>query len=210
MKQILLATHNQGKINRYKKFLSHNTYQFVVLSDLGNIETGVFQEPIENGKDELENSLIKAQAYYEATKIPSFAEDTGFYINGLQNSEQPAKSVKSKAGLTLDLEQSLSKEAQFKIMTDYYIHIANSFGGQVHAYFVDAYCYFEAGHIRQAQAKRVLTLTNTIHEIDYNFPLCSLYLVNNIPYHQLTDQEMEQFLEPSTEVAKKLLEQQSD
>ena len=58
--KILFATSNQSKINRFKKELSNNGIELISISDI-NINLDIE----ENGKDAIENAIIKAKAYYE-------------------------------------------------------------------------------------------------------------------------------------------------
>ena len=202
LKQILLGTKNQSKIKRYQNFLKSDKYHFLTLPDLNlkNILT-----PVEDGRDEIQNARIKAESYFEASGIGTIAEDSGLYFEGLDPHEQPGKHIKRKAGIEEQLEKTLSKDDQFKLITDYYINIANRFGGEVEGYFLDAYCYIENNLVLESTAKRKISLTNKIHQIDLNFPLCSLYLVNQKPYHQLNQDEMQTFLKPSLEAAQSIL-----
>ena len=79
IKTIVLASNNAGKINEIKLLLSPFGVEIKSLKDLG------LGDPIENGKDFIENSLIKAEYAFEKTGLPSLADDSGFCIDSLNN-----------------------------------------------------------------------------------------------------------------------------
>ena len=43
----------------------------------------------ENGQTAVENALLKASGYYKVINIPTFAGDTGMYIEGLERKNDP-------------------------------------------------------------------------------------------------------------------------
>jgi len=80
MNQLLIATHNPGKLNDYRILLTNSGLALVSLTDLG-----ITTEPEETGKTFLENAELKARFYFELSKIPTLAEDGGLeidYLNG--------------------------------------------------------------------------------------------------------------------------------
>ena len=68
MKQILFATGNPSKAKRFSKGLEEKGIEVITLKDI-NTEI----EVEENGKNAIENALIKARAYSKITNIPVFA-----------------------------------------------------------------------------------------------------------------------------------------
>lgn len=78
--KILIASHNFGKVNEFKKLLKAFEIDFCTLNEFKKVD-----EPIENGKTLIENTLIKAKYYYDLFKIPVIADDTGLFIKGLNN-----------------------------------------------------------------------------------------------------------------------------
>ena len=90
IKKLLFATGNSFKFNLMKKRLE-------VFDDLELISPksiGGKIDVVEDGKTAEENSIKKAKAYYEATKIPTIAEDAGLYIDKFKGEEQPGLYVK--------------------------------------------------------------------------------------------------------------------
>lgn len=74
--KILIATNNEGKLNEIKEILSE--YEIVSLKE---IKCEIEVE--ENGKTFEENAVKKAKTLYDATKIPTIADDSGLEIEEL-------------------------------------------------------------------------------------------------------------------------------
>ena len=81
MKQLLLATKNQGKIIEIKKAFSNlNDFEIEILS-LNDFPD--MPDVIEDGETLDHNSLKKAKEIYDFSGIPTLADDTGLEINSL-------------------------------------------------------------------------------------------------------------------------------
>ncbi len=78
--KLLIATHNQGKLEEYKSLLKDLDLKLEVLSlkDLN-----VHQEAPEEGENFKEISIKKAKFYYQLTKIPTLSDDGGLMIDFL-------------------------------------------------------------------------------------------------------------------------------
>jgi XTP/dITP diphosphohydrolase len=74
--QILIGTHNDGKLRELRYLLSKKL-KLLSPKDL-NIKS-----PAENGKTFLENSKLKANYFYKHSKIISISDDSGLSINCL-------------------------------------------------------------------------------------------------------------------------------
>lgn len=196
--KFLFATTNASKLTRFKNFVQ-DFAEIVSPTDL-NLPA---IEVEENGSNEWENAKLKAQAYYQLAKIPTFALDTGLYIRDLSDDQQPGKDVKNSAGVL----PGDSKQIAFKKMTDYYINIAEKLGGTAEAYFEDVFCLYNGQDFHRNQAIRAITITTKIFQEDLNFPICSLYKVLQFDkyYHELNQQEMDQFIKPSQLALQELL-----
>ena len=113
MKKILFATGNMAKVNRFLEGLLAKDIQILTLKDIDinlNIE--------ENGKDAIENALIKARAYYEKTKIPTLAMDDTLYLENVPINKQPGMYVRRVGGKTLTDDEMIS----------YYSSLAKEYG----------------------------------------------------------------------------------
>lgn len=79
MKEIILATNNSGKVKEIAELLKQFDVEVKSLKDL---ELG---EPIEDGKNFLENATIKARYAFGRTGIPTLADDSGFCIDSMND-----------------------------------------------------------------------------------------------------------------------------
>ena len=79
MKEIILASNNENKIKEIGNLLSDFGVKVRSLKELG------LGDPIEDGKNFKENSLIKAKFGFEKTGLPSLADDSGFCIESLND-----------------------------------------------------------------------------------------------------------------------------
>lgn len=80
MKEILLASNNKNKIKEISELLKPFDVVVKNLSDFN------IPEPIEDGKDFAENSLIKAMNGFTASNgLPTLADDSGFCIDSMNN-----------------------------------------------------------------------------------------------------------------------------
>ena len=75
--QIVLATHNKGKMSEINNLLS-SSYEVLTLDHFPNIK-----EIPETGKTLKENAFIKVRTVFEMTGLPSLADDTGLEVQAL-------------------------------------------------------------------------------------------------------------------------------
>lgn len=113
MKKILFATGNAAKLKRFSDGLLKNKIELVSLKDI-NVELDVE----ENGKNAIENALIKARAYYEKTNMIVMAMDDNLFIEGIPDELQPGMYVRRVNGKRLSDEE----------MIEYYSNLAKEYG----------------------------------------------------------------------------------
>jgi len=113
MKKILFATVNESKVKRFKKGLLKNNIEIITIND---IEKKLDIE--ENGKDAIENALIKARAYANAYNLPVLAMDDNLYIEGIPADKQPGMYVRRVNGKRLSDDE----------MIEYYSNLAHTYG----------------------------------------------------------------------------------
>lgn len=75
--QLIIATHNKGKVQEIAALLGDYVREFPSAGDLN------LPEPEETGTTFLENATIKALAAAKATGMPVLADDSGLCVNGL-------------------------------------------------------------------------------------------------------------------------------
>ena len=74
--KLVIATANKHKLIEIQNIFKDSATEILPMpSDIGEI--------IEDGNSFIENSLIKAKAVYNHTKLPSLADDSGICINAL-------------------------------------------------------------------------------------------------------------------------------
>lgn len=113
MKKVLFATGNESKVKRFKKGLLENDIGIITLND---IDAKV--EVVENGKNAIENALIKARAYAKVCDLPVFAMDDNLYIEGIPEEKQPGMYVRRVNGKRLNDDE----------MIEYYSNLAHEYG----------------------------------------------------------------------------------
>ncbi len=77
MKEILIATHNKGKIREFTQMLEPHGFKVRSAADFD------LAEPEETGATFEENALLKANAAMEATGLPALADDSGLSVDAL-------------------------------------------------------------------------------------------------------------------------------
>ena len=113
MKKVLFATGNESKAKRFKDGLLRNGIEIITIKDIDeDIEVS------EDGKDAIENALIKARAYAKVLDIPVFAMDDSLYIDNIPDDKQPGLYVRRVNGKRLSDEEMLT----------YYSNLAHEYG----------------------------------------------------------------------------------
>jgi len=124
MKKILYGTTNNAKIKHMKEMLGGMGIEIVGLNDIcENIP-----KVIEDGKTPLENAKKKADIYFQKFKIPVFSCDSGLYLEGIKNIDQPGVNVRRVR------ERDLSDEE----MIEHYSEIAKKNGGEIISWYENA------------------------------------------------------------------------
>ncbi|MDE6796540.1 MAG: non-canonical purine NTP pyrophosphatase, partial [Ruminococcus sp.] len=73
--KLVMATNNKNKLREARQILSP-----LGIEVLSQQEAGVDIEPVEDGQTFEENALIKAEAVYNAVKVPVIADDSGLCV----------------------------------------------------------------------------------------------------------------------------------
>lgn len=113
MKKLLFATSNPAKVERFSKKLLEKGIEIISLKDI-NEEV----EVDENGKNAVENALIKAKAYSKIIDIPVMAMDDNLYLENVPSEKQPGTYVRRVNGKRLSDEE----------MIEHYISLVKEFG----------------------------------------------------------------------------------
>ena len=78
MIKLLIATHNQGKLNEYAQLLSSTGIDLLSLDDIG-----VTEEVDETGVSFRENSYLKAKGYSVLSGMVTLSDDSGLQVDHL-------------------------------------------------------------------------------------------------------------------------------
>ena len=113
MKKILFATGNEMKAKRFSKGLQEKGIEVITLKDI-NKEIDVE----ENGKNAIENAVLKAKAYSKVVDIPVFAMDDNLYLENVPEENQPGMYVRRVNGKRLNDEE----------MIKYYTNLVKEYG----------------------------------------------------------------------------------
>ena len=142
--KLFYGTGNSSKLRNMRAMLAGMPIEFVTPAELGITLPHVD----EIGRTPLDNAKLKAQAYYRETGIPSFALDSGLYLEGLPADEQPGPYVRRVAGRELSDKEFLS----------YYQTLAHQHGGKIRAQFVNGLCVvLDEAHQKEAFGPQVST-----------------------------------------------------
>ncbi|MDD3241880.1 MAG: non-canonical purine NTP pyrophosphatase [Bacilli bacterium] len=113
MKKILFATGNEAKVKRFYDSLAKKDIEMISLKDI-DIDLDVE----ENGKDAIENALIKARAYSNIVDFAILAMDDTLYLENVPEDLQPGMYVRRVNGKRLDDNE----------MIEHYSNLAKVYG----------------------------------------------------------------------------------
>jgi len=111
--EILFATGNPSKVKRFAKGLEKEGINILTLND---IDKKVEIE--ENGKNAIENAIIKAKAYSKIVNMPVLAMDDNLYIENVPEEKQPGMFVRRVNGKRLTDEE----------MIEHYTNLVKEYG----------------------------------------------------------------------------------
>ena len=170
-RDILLATNNKGKLERYTKLIESTGLDITLHTpeSLG-IDVG---EILETGTTLLENALLKAKAYQGKVDMPILANDTGFYVEGEGFVVAPKRTA-----LQGDDEVALSEEEVSKRLLTFWQNIATKHGGKVDAAWPEVFVLLDTeGTVSTVESRREVILTNTIFGTPHlQMPVRALYI----------------------------------
>lgn len=109
---LLFATTNESKLKRFNKLEKYG----IKLISLNDIDINIDVD--ENGKNAIENAIIKAKAYYDKVSIATMAMDDNLYIENIPDYLQPGMYVRRVNGKRLTDDE----------MIDYYSNLAKTYG----------------------------------------------------------------------------------
>ena len=124
--KLLYGTTNRAKVAAMENATKPLGIELISLNDLDQ----ELPKVDECGRTPLENSRIKAEAYYKAFGMPVFSCDSGLYFDELEEEEQPGLHVRRVNGKDLSDDE----------MIDYYASLAKKHGGSLTGRYKNAVC----------------------------------------------------------------------
>lgn len=189
--KVLFASNNKGKLARMRKLIAEAKLDIILVTpeELGINDT----EVIEDESSLVANAEKKARHFSGLTDLPVLADDTGFFIDGV---ELDPVTVKRNALAGVD-EKTLTIEEVSEKMISYYANIAMQHGGEVDAEWKNVLCLITAEkQVLTAEAVRPVILTAEVHgDVDPYLPLRGLYKAKATGKYALTHNEEEEMAE---------------
>ena len=138
--QLVIATHNPGKLAEMRELLAPYGVAAVSAGELG------LDEPDETGDSFRANARIKAAAAAKATQLPAFADDSGLAVEALDGA--PGIFSARWAGPTKDFAAAM---AQIERLLQ---ERGAKTAAQRRAHFVSALCVaWPDGHLEEVEAR---------------------------------------------------------
>jgi XTP/dITP diphosphohydrolase len=138
--QLVIATHNPGKLAEMRELLSPHGVTAISASELG------LHEPEETGDSFAANAKLKAVAAATAAKLPAFADDSGLVVEALDGA--PGIYSARWAGPSKDFNAAMSRLERLLEERG-----ANE-PAKRKAHFVSALCVaWPDGHIEEVEAR---------------------------------------------------------
>ena len=78
LKELVVATHNQGKVEEFKTLMKDLPIEIKYLADFEKID-----DPVENGRTFAANARLKATYYAKKLGKPCIADDSGLEVQDL-------------------------------------------------------------------------------------------------------------------------------
>jgi hypothetical protein len=190
--QLLIATTNPAKIDRYTRYFSQIDpgLKLLTLLDL-DIE---IEEPVETGENVLENSQIKAKHYLEVTNFDGliFAEDTGMSLLGVKPEDNPGKDIKKPV---LEKYGNLDPEN----MVTYYAELAKNYGDKIKQEWVYGFTLASREQVQSCLTNSISYLVSEIkYPIQAGHPLGAICLIDESSstyWNQMSDQDKYEFFD---------------
>jgi len=159
--EILIATKNKAKIKKYSTMLNVLGIEYKTLKDF---DTDIEIE--ETGNTPIENSILKAKAYFEAFNMPVLVDDSGMNLDKLPLDKQPGVFVRRHNGKELTDEEIISL----------YSKEIESVGGETTGSFIIAITIIdEHGKIHTEETKHNrIFVSKPCQERNMGYPMNSL------------------------------------
>lgn len=177
--KLLYATSNNSKVHNMHRRLEGMPIEIVTPKNLG-IQIDV----VEDGKTAVQNATKKAQAYYDKTKLPTIAGDSGLFIDGIPDDKQPGLFVRRVNGKTLTDDE----------MIEYYTKLIESIGGKSTGYYVTGLALVtEEGLVTTEISENKFILSSTISKNSHRGNPLDVMTIDPVSRKFYTDMTDEDF-----------------
>lgn len=153
---ILVGTSNPSKVDFFRQVFSGKDVTILMPKDLA-----IEGEPEENGRNPVENAVLKVKFYGQYADCVICA-DSGLYFDELplDDPRQPGLHVRTPNGVRLDDEQ----------MIEHYAALAHELGGRAMAYYLDGMALLYQGQIYTFEATREESRQTAFYMLETPFP----------------------------------------
>ncbi len=149
--QVLYGTNNPGKLKRLQAIFQESSIEIV-----GPEVLGIHVAVEETGQTPAENARLKAKSFYLAAGIPTFAVDSGLYLDKLPPHDQPGVFVRRVNGVELNDEEMLA----------HYRNLLLSLGGRSPGFWMDGIALIdETGTLVEKEYREETFLTAEASEV---------------------------------------------
>ena len=168
--KFLFATSNRAKMRHYGERLADKGIEIVTPKDLG-----LSVDVDETGRNPVENAVIKAEAYHQASGLLTIAMDDGLFLENLPEDLQPGTHVRRVGGKRLTDEE----------MIEYYVGLVDQFGrdGKLAGYFLKGVTIVtdEKTYRYEVKSHRCFTRQQSTKR-EEGYPLASIQMV--MPFYK--------------------------
>ncbi len=179
---LVYGTRNPAKLESMRRKLAGLPFAVCGLS--GSFD--VAEEPAEDGRSPMENAEAKARCYWRQLRRPVFSCDSGLYLEGVADEDQPGVHIRRRNGIRLD----------DAAMIEHYASLARRHGGAVTARYRNAICLvLDDAHWlryegRDLESDPFLIVDRPHRRVTRGFPLdaLSVEIRSGRHYHDLEDE----------------------
>ena len=180
--KILFATTNPAKVHYYAEELIKKGMEILTLKD---VELKLDID--ESGKNAVENARIKAEEYFNASRIVTVSIDDSLYIEGLSEEKQPGTNVRRVGDKRLDDNE----------MIEYYKGLVRELGGKVKAKWVKGVAVCDGRNTKSFEYSRsnFFFVDQQSDVMEEGYPLDSISIIPEFNKYlsELTDTELTQY-----------------
>lgn len=176
---LFYATSNKSKVYNMRRRLEGKDIHIITPDELS-----VKVEVEEDGRTPAENAMKKARAYYKEVHMATIAGDSGLYIDGIEDKDQPGLYVRRVNGKNLTDDE----------MIEYYSEFAKKYGDNLRANYLTGLALIVEGkeytvHIPDDEFIITSKVNNNRAHRGNPLDVLTIELKSGKYYNELTDEE---------------------